>query len=361
MVRQSLSENGVLAICHFPAGENYLGDELLSLNKIVLNTLKSEFVEVLALPGDEAIYFAAKNSNVLTTDIAELKHRFNELHPALDYFVPNMFQYIYSAERIKSFVLLLSTSANSSLNTYFNPVSYIYDFLIWRKIVRGESRMAERLFSLNYMTVVITTLLTLLAFTLVLLFTTKTRMLMLRIRFSTAIIGFIGMTFSVLLLLSFQTLFGYIYSWVGAAMAAYMAGMAGASLVINKKMVRLEKWPVLTALYILMGLALVLLMPVIQWLDRLNSPVLYVILFAASGALVGATFPLLCRAYMRVTSQPELGNIYASDVLGGAAGAFLLSSFFIPIYGFNRTLLIAFALCLTGFLLLVRARGRNKA
>ena len=72
LVRNILTENGVLAICHFPAGENFLGDELLSLNKILLNTLKSEFGETVALPGDEAIFFAAKNKKALTTYTAEL-------------------------------------------------------------------------------------------------------------------------------------------------------------------------------------------------------------------------------------------------------------------------------------------------
>ncbi|MBN1482422.1 hypothetical protein EH223_10315 [candidate division KSB1 bacterium] len=358
LAKASLAENGVLAICFFPAGENFLGDELLELNKTLWNTLNSEFSHILALPGETATYFASNAPQSLVTSLPDIEHRYAARNPTLAHFAPSMYSYIYQNDRISEFAALLSTSPQQRLNSDFNPASYIYDFLIWHKIMRGADQTVSRVFAIPFSTVVIFLSVILIVLVFLLYFTPARWAAVQRVRLSAAIIGFCGMTFSVILLLAFQTLFGYIYAWIGVAMAVYMAGMGGASLLVTEKVMCTQSDKSLPWLLFLAGIVLLLLMPIFTLLDRLDMPPLYIGLFFMSGALIGTTFPLLCRSLTSAASRMELGTIYASDVLGGAIGAFVISSFLVPLYGFFKTVLLTTILCFTGCVLFI-IRGKR--
>ncbi len=359
LAKNSLATDGLLALCHFPAGENFLGDELLSLNTILTTTLSNEFSDLLMLPGDDAIYFASNSTSSLSRSVPELEQRYNRLHPDFDYFDVSMLSYIYQPSRIDDFAALLHSSSEKRLNSDFTPVSYLYDFLIWHKIVRGHNTISGTLFSLSSKSLLILLLAGLVVGLLILFMFPSTIINPLLIRMAAAVIGFAGMTFSVVLLLAFQTLFGYIYTWVGLAMAAYMAGTAAASLLVVKKMSSANTRFALTGLLLFTITTLLFFLPIIQLVSHFDSALLFLSLFILAGALVGAAFPLLCRFYSQVSGESELGSIYAADVIGGAVGAFLISSFFIPLYGFFYTLLLTAIFCAAECLLLV-LRGKRR-
>jgi spermidine synthase len=170
-----------------------------------------------------------------------------------------------------------------------------------------------------------------------------------RIRLTAFIVGFMGMALSMVLLLAFQTLFGYIYAWVGLAMAAYMAGMGAATLIVNNRIAHMEARRVL---WRMMWIAIILQLSLTPILTIMNSPVLYILLFMSAGSIVGAAYPLICRLYFQMTSQTELGSIYAADVLGGAVGALFITSMLIPLAGFFYTLLFSALLCLAVYFFL---------
>jgi spermidine synthase len=350
--KTSLNENGVLALCHFPAGEHFLGEELLALNKIVLNTLQYEFSNVLALPGDNAIYFAS-NSEMLSSSLPELEQRFLNRNPVFQYFDVSMLTYIYQQSRIDDFTALLNSSTEKGINNDIKPVSYLFDFLIWHKIVRGENKIIRAIVSTNLKTLLLLLAVALFVICVFLLIFSNKKIKLMRIRMAAAIIGLAGMVCNIILLLSFQTLFGYIYTWVGLAMAAYMAGTAGASLLIVNMMPADKARSVLVGLFLITITILLLLLPIIRILANLASPILYIFLFMMAGALIGAAFPLLCRLFSTISGNMELGRIYAADVLGGAVGAFFVSSFLAPLYGFFNTLIMTAFLCMAGLVLVV--------
>ncbi len=352
LVRSRLSPGGVFVICNFPSGENYLGPELLQLNKILWNTLRSEFEYTSILPGDAAMFFAANEASTLTSSPDELIRRYERLSARQQYFHPSMFRYLFMPERIQRMRDLLSGAGDGRINTDFKPISYLYDMLIWHKMVRGENRLYRRLANAPVGTIAVP-LFVLSALLAIGRFFIKTKFYkVFRIHSIAVVIGFAAMALNIILILAFQTLFGYIYSWIGVAVAGFMAGTALGSGVVNHYLSRLNAKRLLQLLLMLVLLFCLLLLPIITIIAQWRSTMLYFMFILWSGALTGAAFPLLCRIYAMSAMRTNLGGIYAADVFGGAFGALLISGLLIPLYGFWATLLLTAGLCAMGFLLL---------
>ena len=200
-------------------------------------------------------------------------------------------------------------------------------------------------------TILLLLYLTLVVFLFLLAFTKKMSVVT-RIRLNASIIGFMGMALSMVLLLAFQTLFGYIYGWIGLAMACYMAGMALSSLIVTMRLSLLNVRFFLMRLLLAAIIFQVALMPMLLLTKFKNSVLVYLFFFIVAGAFVGAAYPLFCRLYSQETAKHELGSIYAADVLGGAVGALALTLFFVPLTGFMNTMIFSSSLCLLALLVL---------
>ncbi|HXX02600.1 MAG TPA: hypothetical protein VEJ00_15395, partial [Candidatus Acidoferrales bacterium] len=73
------------------------------------------------------------------------------------------------------------------------------------------------------------------------------------------------------------------------------------------------------------------------------------------GMLGGFQFPIATKIYLGgASAQAGLGVLYVVDLLGGCAGALLLSTYFIPVFGFWRTAWLSAAVNLAATLLAAR-------
>ena len=82
-------------------------------------------------------------------------------------------------------------------------------------------------------------------------------------------------------------------------------------------------------------------------------------LAALCGILGGYQFPIATEIYLYDSNDDRsgrlrLGALYAIDLLGGCAGALLLSSYFIPVFGFWKTAWLSAAVNLAPALLAAR-------
>ena len=80
-------------------------------------------------------------------------------------------------------------------------------------------------------------------------------------------------------------------------------------------------------------------------------------LAALCGMLGGYQFPVATEIYLYnddSSGRSRLGTLYAIDLLGGCAGALLLSSYLIPVFGFWKTAWLSAAVNLAPFLLATR-------
>ncbi len=58
---------------------------------------------------------------------------------------------------------------------------------------------------------------------------------------------------------------------------------------------------------------------------------------ALSGIFGGYQFPVATEIYLKGSGRSRLGTLYAIDLLGGCAGALVLSGYLIPVFGFWNT------------------------
>jgi predicted membrane-bound spermidine synthase len=85
-------------------------------------------------------------------------------------------------------------------------------------------------------------------------------------------------------------------------------------------------------------------------------------LAALSGILGGYQFPMATRIYLADGSnRRKLGVLYAVDLLGGCAGALLLSGYLIPVFGFWRTAWLCAAVNLAPALLAARVSIESRS
>jgi len=345
--KSRLAGDGIIALCNVPSAANYFGHEMLELNGSIYHTIKRVFSNVLVIPGESAIFLAADCDTALSTDITLLSTRYVERQIQSSYFFKEMFWQCMLPDRIAFVRDNLESVKNPIINRDFRPISYYFDLLLWNKIVRGNSKLLPflgrlRLFSL--------------ALSLCVLFVIYAGVIAI-IKFSfprrawereanvvllTTAVGFAGIVFSVVLMLAFQTVFGYIYELVGLALAGFMAGLALGSYLFNRILPIWSKrkftLPVLSV-----GVAgFAALLPLL--LDLLliwRSYVLFFVYLLIAGLLVGAVFPVACHEFYHITGKRRVGTIYAADLAGGCLGSLLASAILVPILGLYQVCWLA--------------------
>ncbi len=165
--------------------------------------------------------------------------------------------------------------------------------------------------------------------------------------------GFSGMALQIIILFSFQIIYGYLFYKLGLILTAFMIGLALGGWWAVEVMPKIKNdkhvfiWTQCAiSLYPLM------LFPLFQWLANskndavlwLGSNVLFTILSVIAGFLGGFQFPLANKIYLGEEGgiARVAGLNYGVDLLGSAAGALLTGAFLIPIAGvFNTCLLVA--------------------
>jgi predicted membrane-bound spermidine synthase len=84
-------------------------------------------------------------------------------------------------------------------------------------------------------------------------------------------------------------------------------------------------------------------------------------LAALAGILGGYQFVIAAQIFIPDGDRPPgLGALYAIDLLGGCAGALVLSSYLIPVFGFWKTAWLCAAINVAAALPAARASGEAK-
>ncbi len=165
--------------------------------------------------------------------------------------------------------------------------------------------------------------------------------------------GFMGMAFSMVLILAFQSLFGYVYQMIALIIAAFMLGIALGSTTMSHLMHHVTNDKSLLIKLESAVLAYSALVPIVLVVfhSHLGQPVISVlvqvvilILSVIPGILVGAEFPLANKIYLKGTGSvgQVSGTLYACDLLGSWIAALFVSIWLIPVLGIlNTCILIA--------------------
>lgn len=338
--REKLNEQGVFSF-RVPSGENYISPELQDFLSSLYHTLKEAFPVVEVVPGDMNVFLAS--SRPLSVQYEDLSHTIESLSLQNTYVSPNL---LFSrlnplrVEMVKEKVL----TGKKTINLDFSPISYFYNSVLWSTQFKGLERNAFSFFSSLHPFWLLDFPLILFLLFLIILWLKKKKSSFFLVPL--AVMGFTTIVAEIIVIVSFQILFGYLYRSIALLLTSFMLGLFLGSLWAKKRK-RIEFGQLLL---IQAGFLLLLLWQ--QLSLRMDPPdVLFFLYLLALGFLGGDLFIVSNHLFLKEKKNYGLG--YGLDLLGSFAGALAASSLLIPLVGLPHLLRYLFLLNSFCFLFLI--------
>ncbi|NVL92540.1 MAG: hypothetical protein HWN71_05825 [Desulfobacterales bacterium] len=316
-----LRKDGVLSFSLI-ANPNYLSEVRVKKLSSIFNTVKGYFQNVLLIPGEE-VYFLASDGEL----DADIPRRLRERSIATSY-IQGFYYGNVTEERIKS--INDAMNPDEFINTDFQPRVINIMFTEWFKKY-GTSP--------NWF---IGALLGLLVF--YLFFIRREEYVL----FST---GFAAMGVEMLILFSFQVIYGYIYLKVGAIITCFLLGLLPGAVLGNRWKKRGKHVLMNAEVGMLLLLAVYLI-----WARFYQSRVPELIFF-----LYGFSFSLLCGVQFPVAAEiigeeksPAAG-LFAADLVGAGAGTLAIGTLLIPLLGIQAAIIALILIKAASTMLILRA------
>ncbi|MGD0799976.1 MAG: hypothetical protein ABR906_01540 [Terracidiphilus sp.] len=364
IARDHLAQGGVFSF-QLRSSEESISPDLQEFLRCINRTLSEVFPYVVALPGETIHFFAATQSDLLTGDprvlVARLLERNLKTQYVREYFIP----FRMMPDRMEQVRGELQPLGATPVNRDFAPIAYYFNSVLWSAQFKpdyaGWLRAAGHLrFSLILGVVLIVLLLlaTLLAFV-----PASEQRARAAAACSMAATGFTLMALEIFLLLAFQSIYGYVYHQLAILIALCMAGIALGSWLGMRRIRRGDGSAGRAVAFTQLPLALSCpaLMLVISLLAKtsgaaatwLAAQCVFPALAALAGILGGYQFPIATQIFGG-SGDRRLGLLYGIDLLGGSAGALVLSGYLIPVFGFWKTAWLCAAVNLAPMLLAAR-------
>ena len=406
--RAHLAPGGLLAL-ELRSSEETISPDLADFLRCIRRTLSEVFPYEAAIPGETIHFFGAMRADALTRDpkvlVARLRERRLNTQYVREYFIP----YRMMPDRMEQVETELRPAAATPVNRDFAPAAYAFDVVLWSAQFRSAQfrsgyaawfRAAEHV---TFRRVAgVTALLAAVAVALAWFLPGRERRERAAAGSCVAATGFTLMALQIFLLLTFQSVYGYVYRQLAILIGLFMAGIAlgswlamrhsdarerlvfgfvsgygrGTHAVRGSRAADAAKLTralapersfyrfLLPALQLLLAIAGPALLLIANLIGRFSSPmaawmsaqVIFPALAALAGMLGGVQFVVAAGIFLRDRAgRSGLGVLYAIDLLGGCAGALALSTFLIPVYGFWRTAWLVAGINVAAMLLAARA------
>ncbi len=365
--RDHLAPGGLLAL-QLPASEDYISPELAEFLRCIQHTLRQEFAEVVAIPGPTIHFFATQRANILAGDpgtlVARLRARKIQTQYVREYFIP----FRMMPDRMAEIRRVLQPLPTTPVNRDFAPVAYYFDVVLWSAQFKlSYSHWFQSAAHISFPRMMEKAVIILFLAALVIVYVPgREKRARATLAGCVAAMGFTLMALQIVLLLAFQSVFGYVYHQLAILVAMLMAGIALGSWLGLRRYGGGDRpsFRLIAMIQLLLGFSAPALIFLLSRLARasggtttlLAAQLAFPALALLCGLLGGYQFPLATEIYLRDHSaQSRLGVLYAVDLLGGCLGALLLSTYLIPVFGFWKTAWLSAAVNLAPALLAVRA------
>jgi len=356
----AMSDDGVLVVAlGTPIG--YWSEEAAVYANSILVPLEAVFPETMLTFSSPMLCFAARRRGVLTDRGDVLAERYTSRRVASPHFDPMLFEggtdLLDPAKRRRTREAL-AQHPPAFVNTDTRPVAAFYHVRYWlaqsAAAHAGPEAPAEHradvLGAIAHLRLG-WAMLTAVAATAVAAFVGRLRgraaLRRTAILWSVGTTGLASMALEVVLLYTFQTLYGYVYSMVGAVIGVFMFGLVAGSLAMNRRLRRAHRagrpGPGLLTVAVLdlamAAFAAGLVMAVVllrQWSADVPVQIVTFALVGVAGVLGGLVFPLAAAVTLREagsTTGQTAGAVDAADHLGACVGAFVTGTALVPILG----------------------------
>jgi spermidine synthase len=361
LVKKRLNKGGILVLGS-PGSLTYLNEELKNLNSCIFNTLKSVFSYIRVIPGGGKNLFLSSDSREISMiDKMQIIERLNQRNIKADVIVPWHIEKKLHHGWQDWFSRFLEGSSQK-INSDFTPIGLFYSISHWNALfspsLRWPFRQLERI---NLRTIIFMFAIFLLLY---FFFRSKNiRFFRQGISLSIITTGFAGMIFDLMIIFTFQSIYGYVFSWIGLLVAFFMAGAACGAMLITKVLARIKNCFKLFKEIELAIICFSIAWPLIfhgvhAYLSSsdvfLFFRILFLVISFICGLLIGSQFPLANKLYLRNSTSlsKTAGLLYASDLLGGWFGGIIGAVVLLPVLGLTGTCITVGLLKLTSFIVI---------
>lgn len=315
--------------------ENYMSDEALRLSTVVFNTLSQNFDNVIIIPANRD-YFIASENELSVEVIHKVKERGLENEFFNEYYLKDKIL------RYRSDHIMITLLNNSVVNRDYKPVVYLQQLILWLSYFKINYKIPLIIFA-----VVLLLFLTLLKPVNLGMFTT----------------GFTASSIEFILLIAFQTLYGYIFRMTGVIIMVFMAGLALGTLYFGRriKTVNMKNYMKVIGLVAIFTLILPLILHLMHGthLPGIVFKIVFAILTLFISILVGVQFFMGSKLHSGEVGEVA-GKLYSADLIGSALGILMISAFFLPMFGVLNVCFFLIGLNLiTLIIILVRIRFKG--
>lgn len=368
--RERLKTDGIL-VTNVSSGVNYIGREVGDHTGSIYQTLLKVFPYILVTPGDVNYFFASSTPGIITSDTRLLASRYVQRDISTPFFSQYHFQMLLPPDRVRFIQDALNRMEPTPVNTDLKPIAYFYNLVLWAIFSGGREKL-----SIGFLQRVAGTrmwwfLLPLFIFLVIrvaYVYLKKEKMnkhLTFNCLFAITTTGFAGLALEIVIIFSFQNIYGYVYQKIGLIVALFMVGLTlggyGMNLLIQRGY---RRWTQILMANELMIFANALVLPYIfkafAETGSLGSPSLgseYVlmILVALIGFLTGFEFPLVSKiiSELGMGTGKVAGIIDGFDHFGACLGGFFTGSFLVPLFGTEGSCILIAALNLLSFIFLL--------
>jgi spermidine synthase len=154
------------------------------------------------------------------------------------------------------------------------------------------------------------------------------------------------MVSEVVIILTFQVYYGYLYYRLSLIIAGLMLGMAMGTWVATRSMGRdkRRRLPLIhggIAVYCLLFIFISRFLAVMPVKYSVGIELVFLLLAAAIGAIVGFEYPIANKLYLeqRNGDTQKAGVIYGMDLVGSCLGALLAGVWMLPTLGIAETMI----------------------
>ncbi len=360
MIGSTLNQDGVFSF-RVGSAENYISGELRLYLSSLYNTLKSVFAEVKVLPGANAVFLASNETGALFDQweimAARLKDRRLTTHFVNQNFLPDRL----SPLRLALLDRGLSGKAGK-LNSDLVPICYFYNSVLWSKQFGSvEKQILLYLSDIGWFWLITGLgVLFALLFVFCLMPGSQPSNLALAAIF---VAGFTSILVEIVVVLSFQTFHGYVYSTIGLIFTLFMSGLFLGTVIIQRTTSRtsvsfrgLIRVQLLQVLFLTALLAAIPVLAKSSIPDWVILPALLLII-CISGILGGMLFVLANHLFLGRRSTRKAGTGYAVDLFGSSLSSLVASAILIPLLGIPASLiaiLLVNLICLFALLMVPR-------
>ncbi|MBM3470844.1 MAG: spermine synthase [Armatimonadetes bacterium] len=361
LASERMNEGGILVL-GLPGSLTYSNRELRNLNSSIFHTMRTAFPHVRVIPGDGTNLFLLSGSEeILALDRARIVERLTQRDIRTDVIIP-----WYIEQKLhrgwQGWFAGFIEGSSQRINSDFNPIGVFYSVSYWNALFAPSLRwLFEELERVTLRAIV------LLFATLVLLYVLfrprTARLLRAGIALCIFTTGFAGMIFGLMLIFAFQSIHGYVFSWIGLLVASFMGGAACGAMLIAAALDRMKSpFRLFAGIELaIIGFSLACPSMILAANAYLGSPEafsllapLFLVVSFVSGLLVGSQFPLANKLHLGSSASitRTAGLLYASDLLGGWLGGIIGALVLLPVLGLVGTCVTVGLLKLTSFIVI---------